>query len=73
MAAGAEGASNNKRAEPLWRESPFDPGLPDDEGEISGASETSDPEDGISLRVAYGIWSGRRWMAKPRTKKRKTV
>ena len=54
----------------LWYESFFDPDLPDDEDEISGANRMSDPEDKVLLRVAYGIWSGgRRWMSEPHKKK----
>ena len=53
----------------FWYESFFDPDLPNDEDEISGASRISDPEDKILLRVAYGIWNGRHWMSEPRKKK----
>lgn len=75
-AAGTEDGSDNRHTEPFRRESFFDPDSPDGRDEISGASKTGDPEDRISLRAAYGvrsIWSGRRWMAEPQTKKRKTV
>ena len=68
-----EDTSNNKHMKLFWYESFFDPDLPDDEDEISGANRISDPEDKILLRVAYGIWSNRRWMSKPQTKKRKTI
>ena len=53
----------------FWYESFFDPDLPDDEDEISGANRMSDPEDKVLLRVAYGIWSGRRWISELRKKK----
>ena len=68
-----EDTSNNKHMKLLWYESFFDPDLPDDEDEISGADRMSDPEDKILLRVAYGIWSNRHWMSKPQTKKRKII
>ena len=54
-----EDISNKKYMELFWYESFFDPDLPDDKDEISGASRMSDPEDKILLRVAYSIWSGR--------------
>ena len=65
--------TNNKYIKLFWYESFFEADLPDDEDEISGASRMSDPEDKILLRVAYGIWSSRRWMSKPQTKKRKII
>ena len=43
--------------------------MPDDEDIVSGADRISDPEDKILLRVAYGIWSDRRWMSEPHKKK----
>ena len=55
-----EDAANSKSMKLFWYESFFDPNLPDDKDEISGASRASDPEDKILLRVAYGIWSNRR-------------
>ena len=55
-----EDTTNSKSMKLFWYESFFDPDLPDDEDEISGASRISDPEDKVLLRVAYGIWSGRR-------------
>lgn len=64
---------NNKYIRLFWYESFFDPDLPDDKDEDSGADRMSDPEDKILLRVAYGIWSGRRWMSGPQTKKRKII
>lgn len=73
ITAGIEYTSNSKHMKLLWHESFFDPGLPDDLDEISGASEMSDPEDKVSLRVAYGIWRGRHWMIEPQTKKRKII
>ena len=63
-----EDTTNNKSMKLFWYESFFDPNLPDDKDEISGASRISDPEDKILLRVAYGIWSGRHWMSEPRKK-----
>ena len=68
-----EDASNKKSMKLFLYESFFDPDLPDDKDEISGANRISDPEDKILLRVAYGIWSGRRWMSEPQTKKRKII
>lgn len=68
-----EDTSNNKYMKLFWYESFFDPDLPDDKDEDSGANRISDPEDKILLRVAYGIWSGRHWMSKPQTKKRKII
>lgn len=53
----------------FWYEGFFDPDLPDDKDEISGAGRASDPEDKILLRAAYSIWSGRRWMGEPHKKK----
>ena len=73
IAVSIEDAANNKSMKLLWYESFFDPNLPDDKDEISGANRISDPEDKILLRVAYGIWSGRHWMSKPQTKKRKII
>ena len=64
-----ENATNNKYMKLFWYESFFDPDLPDDKDEISGADRMSDPEDKILLRVAYGIWSGRHWMSGPHKKK----
>ena len=64
-----EDTSNNKHIKLLWYESFFDPDLPDDEDEISGADRMSDPEDKILLRVAYGIWSNRHLMSEPHKKK----
>ena len=64
-----ENTTNNKYMKLFWYESFFDPDLPDDEDEISGASRISDPEDKILLRVAYGIQSGRHWMSEPHKKK----
>ena len=64
--------TNNKYIKLFWYESFFEAELPDDKDEISWASRMSDPEDKILLRVAYSIWSNRRWMTKPQTKKRIT-
>ena len=64
--------TNNKSMKLFWYESFFEADLPDDKDEISGANKMSDPEDKILLRVAYSIWSNRRWMTKPQTKKRIT-
>ena len=64
-----EDTANNKHMKLFWYESFFDPDLPDDEDEISGASKMSDPEDKVLLRVAYSIWSGRHWMSEPHKKK----
>lgn len=69
ITASIEDTSNNKSMKLFWYESFFDPDLPDDEDEISRASKMSDPEDRILLRVAYGIWSSRRWMSEPHKKK----
>ena len=63
-----EDAANNKSMKLFWYESFFDPNLPDDKDEISGVSRISDPEDKVLLRVAYGIWSNRRWMSEPHKK-----
>ena len=68
-----EDTANNKHMKLFWYESFFDPDLPDDKDEISGASKMSDPEDKILLSVAYDIWSNRRWMSRPQTKKRKII
>lgn len=68
-----EDATDNKHMKLFWYESFFDPDLPDNKDVVSGASKMSDPEDKIVLRVAYGIWSGRHWMSKPQTKKRKII
>ena len=65
--------SNNKSMKLFWYESFFDPDLPDDKDEISGADRISDPEDKILLRVAYSIWSSRHLMTGPQTKKRKII
>ena len=54
-----EDTTNSKSMKLFWYESFFDPDLPDDKDEISGANRISDPEDKVLLRVAYGIWSGR--------------
>ena len=64
-----EDTANNKHMKLFWYESFFDPNLPDDKDEISGASKMSDPEDKVLLRVAYGIWSDRHWMSEPHKKK----
>ena len=64
-----EDTANNKSMKLFWYESFFDPNLPDDKGETSGASRMSDPEDKVLLRVAYGIWSDRHWMSEPHKKK----
>ena len=69
ITASIEDTANNKYMKLLWYESFFDPDLPDDEDEISGASRISDQEGKILLRVAYGIWSGRRWISEPHKKK----
>lgn len=69
ITASIEDTTNNKSMKLFWYESFFDPDLPDDKDEISGASRASDPEDKILLRVAYGIWSSRRWMSEPHKKK----
>ena len=61
--------ANNKSMKLFWYESFFDPNLPDDKDEISGANRIGDPEDKVLLRVAYGIWSGRHWMSGPHRKK----
>ena len=63
-----EDTTNNKSMKLFWYESFFDPNLPDDKDEISGANRISDPEDKVLLRVAYGIWSDRHWMSEPRKK-----
>ena len=68
-----EDTANNKSMKLFWYESFFDPNLPDDKDEISGASKMSDPEDKILLRVAYSIWSNRHWMTESQTKKRKII
>lgn len=68
-----EDASNKKYMKLFWYESFFEADLPDDKDEDSGADRMSDPEDKILLRVAYSIWSGRHWMSKPQTKKRKII
>ena len=73
ITASIEDASNNKYMKLFWYESFFEADLPDDKDEISGASKMSDPEDKVLLRVAYNIWSNRRWMSKPQTKKRKII
>ena len=64
-----EDTTNSKSMKLFWYESFFDPDLPDDKDIVSGASRISDPEDKILLRVAYGIWSNRRWMSEPHKKK----
>lgn len=69
ITASIEDTTNNKSMKLFWYESFFDPDLPDDKDEISEASRASDPEDKILLRVAYGIWSSRRWMSEPHKKK----
>ena len=68
-----EDTTNSKSMKLFWYESFFEADLPDDKDEISGASRASDPEDKILLRVAYDIWSNRRWMSRPQTKKRKII
>ena len=73
ITANIEDASNKKYMKLFWYESFFEAELPDDKDEISGASKMSDPEDKVLLRVAYSIWSNRRWMSKPQTKKRKII
>ena len=73
ITASIEDASNNKYMKLFWYESFFEADLPDDKDEDSGASKMSDPEDRVLLRVAYSIWSNRRWMSKPQTKKRKII
>lgn len=69
ITASIEDASNKKPMKPFWYESFFEAELPDNEDEISGADRMSDPEDRVLLRAAYGIRSGRRWMAGPHKKK----
>ena len=64
-----ENTTNNKSMKLFWYESFFNPNLPDDKDIVSGASRISDPEGKVLLRVAYGIWSGRRWMSEPHKKK----
>ena len=64
-----EDTANNKSMKLFWYKSFFDPNLPDDEDEISGANRIGDPEDKVLLRVAYGIWSGRHRMSEPHKKK----
>ena len=73
ITASIEDTSNKKYMKLFWYESFFEAELPDDKDEISGASKMSDPEDKVLLRVAYSIWSNRRWMSKPQTKKRKII
>ena len=73
ITASIEDTSNNKYMKLFWYESFFDPDLPDDKDEDSGANRISDPEDKILLRVAYSIWSGRHWMIESQTKKRKII
>ena len=73
ITASIEDASNKKYMKLFWYESFFEAELPDDKDEDSGASKMSDPEDKVLLRVAYSIWSNRRWMSKPQTKKRKII
>ena len=73
ITASIEDASNKKYMKLFWYESFFEADLPDDKDEDSGADRMSDPEDKILLRVAYSIWSNRRWMSKPQTKKRKII
>ena len=68
-----ESTTNNKYMKLFWYESFFEADVSDDKDEFLGASKMSDPEDKILLRVAYGIWSSRRWMSKPQTKKRKII
>ena len=55
ITASIEDATNKKSMKLFWYESFFDPDLPDDKDEISGADRISDPEDKILLRVAYSI------------------
>ena len=73
ITANIEDTSNNKYMKLFWYESFFEAELPDDKDEDSGASKMSDPEDKVLLRVAYNIWSNRRWMTVPQTKKRKII
>ena len=73
ITASIEDTSNKKYMKLFWYESFFEAELPDDKDEDSGADRMSDPEDKVLLRVAYGIWSNRRWMSKPQTKKRKII
>ena len=73
ITASIEDASNKKYMKLFWYESFFEADLPDDKDEDSGADRMSDPEDKVLLRVAYSIWSNRRWMSKPQTKKRKII
>lgn len=73
ITASIEDTSNKKYMKLFWYESFFEAELPDDKDEDSGASKMSDPEDKVLLRVAYSIWSNRRWMSKPQTKKRKII
>ena len=69
ITASIEDTTNNKSMKLFWYESFFDPDLPDDKDIASGANRISDPEDKVLLRVAYGIWSSRRWMSEPHKKK----
>ena len=73
ITASIEDTSNKKYMKLFWYESFFEAELPDDKDEDSGADRMSDPEDKVLLRVAYSIWSNRRWMSKPQTKKRKII
>ena len=68
-----EDTSSKKYMKLFWYESFFEADLPDDKDEISGADRMSDPEDKVLLRVAYSIWSNRRWMTEAQTKKRKII
>lgn len=73
ITASIEDASNKKYMKLFWYESFFEADLPDDKDEDSGADRMNDPEDKVLLRVAYSIWSNRRWMTGPQTKKRKII
>ena len=73
ITANIKDTTNNKYIKLFWYESFFDPDLPDDKDEISGASKMSKPENKILLRVAYSIWSSRYWMSEPQMKKRKII
>ena len=68
-----EDTSSKKYMKLFWYESFFEADLPDDKDEISGADRMSDPEDKVLLRVAYSIWSNRRWMIEAQAKKRKII
>lgn len=61
-------AVSKKMMKLFWYESFFNPDLPDDRDEASGASKVNKPEDKILLRVAYSIWFNRHWMIPPQKK-----